>query len=67
MSDYRMMALTEEEAEGLREMIADHKVMKEEREKEKKHGGWTKERIMGVQDTVKRQNLIREHWELFSK
>lgn len=66
MSEYRMMALTEEEAAAFKEMLADYAETKQQREKEKKNDGWTKEKIMAEKDTLKRQRLIKEHWELFS-
>lgn len=67
MSEYRMMALTEEEAAAFKEMLADYAETKQQREKEKKNDGWTKEKIMAEKDTLKRQRLMREHWDLFQK
>lgn len=60
-----MMALTEEEAAAFKEMLADYAETKQQREKEKKDAGWTKERILGEKDTLRRQKLIREHMDLF--
>lgn len=65
MSEYRMMALTEEEAAAFKEMLADYAEMKQQREKEKKNDGWTKEKIMAEKDTSRRQKLIKEHMDLF--
>ena len=64
MSEYRMMALTEEEAAAFKEMLADYAETKQQREKEKKNDGWTKEKILAVNErdaAVKetaRQNAI---------
>ncbi len=65
MSEYRMMALTEEEAAAFKEMLADYAEMKQQREKEKKNAGWTKEKILAVKNMTERQKLIREHMDLF--
>ena len=65
MSDYRMMALTEEEAAAFKEMLADYAETKQQREKEKKDAGWTKEKILAVKNMTERQKLIREHMDLF--
>lgn len=65
MSEYRMMALTEEEAAAFKEMLADYAEMKEEREKKGKSGRMTKEEIMSEKDTLRRQKLIRENMDLF--
>ena len=65
MSEYRMMALTEEEATAFKEMLADYAETKQQREKEKKNAGWTKEKILAVKNMTERQKLIREHMDLF--
>ena len=65
MSEYRMMALTEEEAAAFKEMLADYAEMKQQREKEKKNDGWTKEKIFAVKNMTERQRLIKEHMDLF--
>ena len=65
MSEYRMMALTEEEAAAFKEMLADYAETKQQREKEKKNDGWTKEKILAVKNMTERQRLIKEHMDLF--
>ena len=59
--------LSKGEANDLRQLMEQNKALLAELEKAKHKDDWTKERIMQVKDTVKRQKLIREHWELFSK
>lgn len=58
--------LSSGEANDLRQLVDQNKALLAELEKAKHEDDWTKEKIMQVKDTVKRQKLIREHWELFS-
>ena len=54
------------EANDLRQLVEQNKTLIAELEKQKKGDGWTKEKILAEPDQLKRQKLIREHWELFS-
>ena len=46
-------------------MLADYAETKQQREKEKKNDGWTKEKILAVKNMTERQRLIKEHMDLF--
>lgn len=54
--------LSEEEAEGLRELLKQNKELTEQL---KKKDEWTRGKIMAVKDQRKRQQLIKEHMDLF--
>ena len=58
--------LSSGEANDLRQLVEQNKALLAELEKAKHKDDWTKEKILAEPDQLKRQKLIREHWELFS-
>jgi hypothetical protein len=65
MSDnFRPLLLTEDEAQGLKNLLKKASEQEEEADN-KKDDGWTKEKILAEKNMLKRQRLIAEHWELF--
>ena len=59
--------LSSGEANDLRQLVEQNKALLAELEKAKHKDDWTKEKIMAEKDTLKRQRLMREHWDLFQK